>query len=391
MGRVRVVILLGVLGLLWLPGSALATQRVPRGFVGMMADGPLFDPAVNLSGQFDRMVKSGVQSLRVAFNWNLAQPYARWSQIPRRDRKHFSRGQGGVPTNFYATDRIVTRAARYGLSLLPVVTYAPAWDGSASGNHLQPAHDAPYARYLTILVKRYGPHGSFWASHRWLRRQPITSWQIWNEPDLAHNWNTTPFAPSYVKLLGVAHRAIKRADPTAQVVLAAMTNYGWTHLESIYSIPGSRRLFDVATCNAYASEPTGVIANLTKFREVMDTHGDRHKPLLATELGWPSALGKTSLDFGINTTEQGQAKKLSALLPLLAKNRHRLRLAGFYYYTWLTADPRNASPFAYSGLLRFHKANSRISTKPAYFAFRRAALKLEGCNRGRSKHHACRA
>ena len=110
----------------------------------------------------------------------------------------------------------------------------------------------------------------------------------------------------------------------------------------------------------------------------MDQNGDRHKPLLASELGWPSAQGSTSTDFGTNTTQSGQARKLSRLLPLLAAHRKALGLVGFFYYTWISVGAPNVNPFAYSGLLRFNRASDKVTTKPAYQAFRRAALKLEG-------------
>jgi hypothetical protein len=94
----------------------------------MMADGPIFSPGVNLPRQLDRMVASGVESLRVAFSWSDAQPYASWADVPASLVGQFTSGVGGVPTDFSATDRIVGLAARRGLSVLPVAMYAPSWD-----------------------------------------------------------------------------------------------------------------------------------------------------------------------------------------------------------------------------------------------------------------------
>jgi hypothetical protein len=94
-------------------------------------------------------------------------------------------------------------------------------------------------------------------------------------------------------------------------------------------------------------------------------------------VGWPSGKGRASANFGINTTERGQAKKLSQLLPLLVQNRRQLGLRGFYYYTWMTPDPPHAGPFYYAGLLHYEAAKHRIKPKPAYWAFRRTVLGLE--------------
>ena len=346
----------------------------------MMADGPIFNSKVDLGDQFARMHQSGVQTLRVAFDWDQAQPYARWSDVPAAQRTAFTSGPGHVPTDFQTTDAIVRLAARHHLALLPVVVLSPRWDGSPKGRHVQPARDAPYGRYLQALVHRYGPRGSFWASHRSVPRLPITMWQVWNEPDFSYFWDSTAhFARPYVALLRVAHRAIKQADPRAKVVLGSLTTDGWKDLRAIYRVHGARHLFDEVASNTYAPEPSGVVKALRDLRHVMNRNGDRQKSMIDTEVGWPSALGQGTEIFGIETTETGQARRLAALLPLLASNRKRLGLASFYYYTWLSSDQYGSvSPFAFSGLFGFNAASGSVHAKPAFKTFRRLALAMEG-------------
>jgi hypothetical protein len=154
-----------------LPGSAKA--RVSRGFVGMMADGPVFAQGMTLDSVLSQMVASGVGRVRVAFSWAEAQPYARWSDVPPGLAQHYMSAPNGVPTAYYRTDLIVAEAAAHHLPLLPVVTYAPPWDASAEGDHRQPVRDGPYGDYLKALVERYGPRGSFWASHPSVPKEPI--------------------------------------------------------------------------------------------------------------------------------------------------------------------------------------------------------------------------
>ena len=67
---------------------------------------------------------------------------------------------------------------------------------------------------------------------------------------------------------------------------------------------------------------------------------------------------------------------------MLARYRHSLSLFGFDYYTWASAQEAGQAysstrVFSYSGLFRFK--NGSFIAKPAYFAFRKAALKLERC------------
>ncbi len=363
--------------LLLVPTTAGAA--VPPGFVGMNADS-VFSLGVSPKRQIDTMVASGVESIRVVFNWSAAQPYPDWNQVPLSAVGDYLPYH--VPTSFAQTDRIVEAAARRGLTVLPVVIYTPYWDvAPLTFTALTlgvPRRAAPYASYLRLLVGRYGPRGSFWSSHRNVPKIPIRTWQIWNEPDIHSFWSVSPsWAPSYVRLLRSAHAAIKRADPGAKVVLAGLSNYVWADLAKVYAA-GGRNLFDVVAVHPYTKVASGVITILRLVRNVMNRAGDRGKPMILTELGWPSALGKVSIRADFETTEAGQARLLAEVLPLLARVRRQLELTGFYYYTWVTQEVKDGSDaFAFAGLFRFD--NGRVTAKPAYEAFRRGALKLEAC------------
>jgi hypothetical protein len=369
-----------------LPASAQAGTRAPRaakapvpyGFVGMDADGPLLTPGnhLNLSRQLDTMVASGVDSVRVAFNWAAAQPYKSWTDVPLDQATNFV-DVGGVPTNFTATDAIVGLAAARGLTVLPTVLYAPDWDAAANRDGVAPPKTTgPYAAFLKALVHRYGPHGTFWSGTIGTPL-PVRMWQIWNEPNLGYYW-PQPFARSYLKLLGAAHDAIKQADPGARVVLGALTNFAWKSLIQIEKLPGARREFDVISVNGFTSTPSKEIVYLQLVRRAANRAGDRSKPILATEVSWPSARGQSPQHFDWNTTEGGQARDITALLPMLAANREQLRLMGFYYYTWMGEEFRGAPAFQFAGLFGLRK-NGQVNSKPAYSAFRSSALALEQC------------
>jgi hypothetical protein len=392
------VLALGVLGVLALgvlaassppaaravtPAPAAGTTTtggaaVPEGFVGVDIDGPLLDSAtsVDVAQQFGSMVKSGVESVRVAFNWAAAQPYQSWSQVPAGEQSQFT-DVDGSPIDFQPTDTFVGDAARDGISLLPIVLYAPSWDARTNpGGFATPLRDRPYAAYLTALIGRYGPQGSFWRANPRIPKLPIRSWQIWNEPNISIYW-PQPFAAGYVSLLRAAHAAIKRADPGAEVVLGALTNYAWTSIGSIYRIPGARALFDVVAVNGFTKLPADVILYLRFMRQAMRHFNDGRKPLVATEVSWPSARGKVKPGYDFDTTEAGQAQNIAELLPLIGQDRASLGLAGFYWYTWMGDESDPTNPFDYAGLLAFD--NGRVSPKPALTAFRTGALALEQC------------
>jgi polysaccharide biosynthesis protein PslG len=370
--------------------STTAQAHVPRGFVGVMIDGPLWpttDPKVNLAQQFDKMVGDGVQNVRVVFDWSAAQPYPSWSDVPASQASEFT-DVHGMPTNFTKLDEIVALAAARRITLLPVVLYAPGWDAAKHRSNVFPIprQDGPYGRFMAALVERYGPRGTFWQTHH--PKVPIRMWQIWNEPNLKVFWDKQPFQRSYVSLLRAAHSAIKRADPNAKVVLAGMPNYSWKQLAGIYRIHGARKLFDVVGVHPFTKQPRGVITILENVRKVMDRAGDRDKPIVADEVSWPSSLGKSDRnEFGFATTERGQAKDIAALLPMLGRERKKLRLLGFDYYTWAGIEDRNGILFDFAGLFRFK--DGKFVAKPALGAFRKAALGLEGCRRKGSVATSC--
>jgi hypothetical protein len=365
------------------PSRSTAKTRtpgpVPQGFVGVDVDGPMFGPdtPINFSNQLKTMVSSGVQSVRVAFSWAAAQPYKTDGDVPDAKKADFT-DVGGVPTTFAFTDMVVGDAARERIAVLPTVLYTPSWDAAENRNGVDyPKRYGPYGAYLTALIGRYGPKGSFWRENPSIPKMPIRSWQIWNEPNLAYYWRQ-PFAATYVSMLKVAHAAVKKGDPGAQVVLGALTNTAWKSLGQVYK-QGARNLFDVVSVNGFTKIPANVMLFMRFVRHAMSRFGDGAKPLIATEVSWPSAKGKTKAKYDFITTEAGQARNIAKLFPLIGQDRLALHLAGFYWYTWMGQEDPNSGPFNFSGLLGFH--NGDVTVKPALRAFSTATLALEGCKR----------
>jgi Glycosyl hydrolase family 53 len=361
--------------------AAPRTTPVPQRFVGIDVDQPTWpDPFINLGQQLSVMVASGVETIRVVFDWSEIQPYKRWSEVPSADRDEYV-NVGGIPTNFTTLDQLVELASQRGLTILPTLLNSPSWDGQKykGGIVLLPRTDGPFAAFAKALVERYGPHGTFWKTYSGGPKEPIEEWQIWNESNIPAFWPQQPYYSRYLALLRAAHNAIKSADPQAKIVLAGLPNYSWLEMERIYSHKGASKLFDVVAVHPYTKTPQGVITILSYVRQVMNQNGDAAKPMIADEISWPSALGHTSHDTGYDfeTTEKGQAKNIGEVLPMLVKDRFKLGLAGFYYYDWAGLDRNNYLAFDFSGL--FKLADGGFIAKPAYPVFKRAALTMEGC------------
>jgi hypothetical protein len=335
--------------------AAPAGAAVPREFFGVMADGPLLADDVDLGSETRLMARSGVGSVRVAFYWRSMQPV-----------------QGG-PIDFADTDRVVAAAARAGLRVFPVVVRAPEWaTGGDDREGAVPEDPSTYAAFVAELVRRYGRGGSFWASAG-VPVRPVGSWQVWNEPDIGRYWRGTPWAPTYVRLLRAAAPAIKSVDPAAQVVAAGLTNKSWEDLRLLYEA-GARGFFDAAAIHPFSWRPSNVMKIVRLARRVMRREGDGRVPLVLSEFSWSSGKGKSTFNYGWETTEQGQARKIRKILPRLVRARKRQGIQAAYWYTWLSPPLGADESFSYAGLRRMR--GGKPVTKPALRAFSKTVRKL---------------
>ena len=366
-----------------LPAAASAARHVPQGWVGMVVEGPTLEPKrANLAHEMDLMVRSGVETVRVVFPWGDEQPYQDFQSVPANKRARYQ-DINGIPTDFDYTDRIMTLAAQRHIAILPVVWKAPKWGARHPGFLGSPPKDtASYAQYVAAVVHRYGPNGSFWTERPGLPQQPIRTWQIWNEPNIGTFWMDQPFAADYVALLRAARQTILSIDPTARVMIAGLVNQSWTALQQFYDA-GGQGLFDVMAVHPFTLKVGGVLVILKKVREVMAQHGDGAKPLSVTEMSWPSAVGKVKKKWlrGFEVTPAQQASRVKSGYAALARYRTQLNIEQVDWYSWLRYDAFRTDTFDYAGLRHISTHHFKIEDKPAAGAFKKEALKLEGCGR----------
>jgi hypothetical protein len=337
--------------------AAASAQRLPKDFFGVMVNGPMDSPNTDLMGEEAVMRQAGVETQRVAFNWDLIQPDPNaapdWSEV----------------------DRKVLAAAANGMDVLGLVLGSPAWASTHPGIPLSPPKDpSTYAAFMRLCIARYGPFGSFWTEHPEVPATPIRAWQVWNEPNLSDYFSVQPFPKPYVALLRAARTAIKAADPGATVVMAGLANFSWRALAQLYRAH-VKGLFDVAAVHPFSGHPANSVKIVRYNRRVMVRNGDGSKPVWLTELTWPSAKGKTKNIHGWETTEAGQAKRIATGYRLYIKARRALHLQRIYWYTWAGYDsPPNS--FDFSGL-RHSTADGVFSSKPALSAFEAITRRYE--------------
>ncbi len=336
--------------------AAPAAAATPREFFGVMLDGPALRPDIDLTSESRLMAASGTGTVRVAFYWRQMQP------------------DPGQPIDFSETDRIVGAAAQARLRVFPTIVRAPTWATGGDGHEgAVPVDPSTYASFAAEVARRYGRGGTFW-SLGLVPVRPVLSYQVWNEPDIGRYWQGDPWPSTYVRLLRAAYPAIKAVDPRAQVVAAGLTNESWNDLRSLYQA-GARKWMDAAAIHPFSRRPSNVMKIIQLARGVMRRARDGSKPLVLSELSWSSGKGRSTFNYGWETTERGQAQRIRQILPMLARARRRLRIQTVYWYTWLSPQLGDDESFSYAGLRRLSRDGKPVS-KPALRAFRATVRRL---------------
>lgn len=354
-------VLVAALSLSACASSHAARRQVPFGFMGVLGGPPLGEPGfTRTDAEMGAMATIGVESLRIAFYWQEVQP------------------DGPDANDFSRTDRIVAGAARARIRVLPTVLGVPRWarlDPAEPGS--RPRSPAAFGTFMAVLVDRYGPRGTFWTENPSLPRQPIREWQVWNEPDHTNFWNEQPYYRAYVRILTAARRSILARDPGAKVVLAGLVGRSWEQLDAIYRA-GGRGQFDYGAVHPFTRLLPDVLRILRYNRQVMNRHGDARKPMVATEVTWPSSQGRVHPPSAFDRTERDQATLLVTVFRRLAAQRARLGLRTVYWATWTTKDRSRTDAFDYTGLSA-QLSNGTLRRKPAFSSYRTVARSLEGC------------
>ena len=224
----------------------------------------------------------------------------RWirQEFPWEDIEHSARGDfwdhKWNKSAWEKYDRIVDLAGQYGVQIIARLGNPPTWsraDGDARGTLAPPDDFADFGNFVYTIVERY--------------KGKVRYYQIWNEPNIYPEWGEQPVdAAGYVRLLQVAYRRAKEADPDCVILCAGLAQTleigpknlnDLVYLQQMYDA-GVKGYFDIMGVMAYGLW-TGpgdrrTAPELTNFsrpqliRDIMVRNGDADKSLWATEVGW---------------------------------------------------------------------------------------------------------
>ncbi|MDW8325563.1 MAG: O-antigen ligase family protein [Anaerolineales bacterium] len=192
-------------------------------------------------------------------------------------------------------ERVIAAAHAHDFQLIAVLSMPPPAPTSA----------ADFGEHVEKFAAQFGDR--------------IDAYQILDEPNLMEKWGRAPSATEYAALLEAAYSAIKRADPTATVIAAALAPTVETgpdnlsdllYLQQLYDL-GASRYFDAAAGKPYGfytgpddRQANPQLLNFSRFtllREVMVRNGDGHKLLWGGNFGWNT---RSDSIWGVVTPEQ---------------------------------------------------------------------------------------
>ncbi|MGH3265243.1 MAG: hypothetical protein ACRDNS_24980 [Trebonia sp.] len=195
-------------------------------------------------------------------------------------------------------DLIVSEMASARLRWEPTLAFAPRWaeahrsrvlhlkSGRRAIAYLPPARNATFARYAAALMKRYGPHGAFWKANHKLPYVPVTTVEVWNEPDNLYDWGQHINLSDYARMYEAVRAAVHRVDRHARVMTGGLA---WT--ES--SLPRLLKAFrgkpmDAVAIHPYGATPSRSVKVAREALADMRRYGRGRTPVSANEYGWTS-------------------------------------------------------------------------------------------------------
>lgn len=299
-------------------------------FAGMNASEllPLDVPLADQEAALRAQAEAGVGLLRQTFRWNEIEP--------RKDDWAFG-----------MHDRLVESATKAGIQILPVVfAVRPGAEQPRKKNveltatTTRPPRDPEeFAQYAAVLVKRYGRGGSFWKEHPELPALPMTSWQIWNEPNLGAYWGGRANQFEYTAMLKASARAIRTIDPKAEIVLGGLPESKQgiavaTYIDLLRKA-GANGSYDTLAIHPYSPDVGGVMEGLQAARDALDEAGEQDVPIWITEVGWADNGPKGK--FTVSSARQ--AELVSELYQRTGAVAEALKLRGVAYYGWRDVKP----------------------------------------------------
>jgi hypothetical protein len=290
--------------------------------------------------------ESGIRMARTDAFWQAVEP-----DPPDSEGEH--------TYDFTYLDFVAIALANHELRWQPILDYSALWASSVPGDdHAPPRDPDDYARYAAAFAKRYGRGGTLWEQYDPKSEEPVTTYEIWNEPNLHHFWQPEPDPEAYMELYAKARDAIKAVDPDALVLVGGLVP-GTGFERALYATrPDAAAIVDGVAFHPYASTPAGVIREVRNLRATLEELGDPDAPIHLTELGWVT----NPPDAWIHAPDEQRAQYLSEAVRALAWSDCGVDTV--IPYTWTTPESDASDIEDWYGM--FHPDGTHSATSRAY-------------------------
>lgn len=239
-------------------------------------------------------------------------------------------------------DALVKTAHEEGVSLLPIVHYAPAWalrSGKKADDvyELAPRDDAfvHFAKFMLESIRRYGPRGNAPFAFT-----PIKHWQAWNEPNIRQFWGPKPNAAAFARMMQAVKTTLAPVRGEVQIVHAGLSKVDLEFMWELWDAePLHGDTFDILAVHPYLfdgkdgiREPeamdrddskaapmgfigsvkdTGYLAKIFNMQLFMRLRGARGKAIWVTEMGYFVAKHR------LGVTEVVQAERMTKTIDFI--------------------------------------------------------------------------
>ncbi|MBN1874994.1 MAG: hypothetical protein JXA33_12250 [Anaerolineae bacterium] len=227
-----------------------------------------------------------------------------------------------------SADRIVQEAGQANVNLIFRVDTPPVWA-------LLTSESTPTVSSNVLINLEALEHFCYVLAARY--QGQVRGYQVWNEPNLAREWeDQVPDPAGYVALLRACYTGIKTADPEALVISAGLAPTGsgppdampdTDYLVGMYEA-GAAPYFDLLGLNApgykappeispdeaadpandYGGQRFFCFRHVEEMRAIMARYGDAHKQVAILEFGWHTNTSPAHPDyawFGVTPEQQG--------------------------------------------------------------------------------------
>jgi hypothetical protein len=311
-------------GLAFAPAASAQSEAPPAAaaadaeFHGVNAQGVFKLPAESWDAHLGAIAATGLRVVRRDAFWSDAEPR------PPQDGVHSWR--------WTRHDAVAAALARHGLRWHALLVYGTPWATSQQGPRawLAPPDDpAAFAAYAAAFAARYGPGGDFWLEHPELPALPVTTYEVWNEPNLERYWPDQANAPEgYADLFVHAAWTIRSTQPEARVIVGGLSsvNVGEFLARMAARQPGLFWLADGVAFHPYGGRPEITYERIRHVRDVLRSLGAGDEPIEITETGWASPPRPEE-------RRAGELQRLAEELPASDCGITRLLI-----HTWVSAE-----------------------------------------------------